>query len=46
MGAILKAETPNPNVLYSLNLSIKDHQDEENLSRRFNALKAGIRVKK
>ncbi|GHT77211.1 serine protease [Spirochaetia bacterium] len=46
VGAILRAETPTPGVLYSLYLSMEDPQDEENLSKRFSALKAGIRVSK
>ncbi|GHU81957.1 hypothetical protein FACS189468_5510 [Spirochaetia bacterium] len=46
VGAILRMEPPNPDVLYTLYLSMEDPQDEENLSRRFSALKAGIRVKK
>ncbi|GHV88892.1 hypothetical protein AGMMS50267_12520 [Spirochaetia bacterium] len=45
VGAILQAETPRPGVRYSLYLSMENPQNEENLSRRFNALKAGIRVK-
>jgi hypothetical protein len=44
VGAILQVEPPKADVLYILYLSIKDPQDEENLSRRFSALKAGIRV--
>jgi hypothetical protein len=46
VGAMLQAETPNPDVLYTLYLSMEDPQDEENLSNRFNALRAGIRVSK
>jgi hypothetical protein len=46
VGAILQTETPNPDVLYTLYLSMKDPEDEENLSKRFSALKAEIRVRK
>jgi hypothetical protein len=45
VGAILEAEIPNPNVRYTLYLSMEDPRDEENLSRRFKALKAGIQVR-
>jgi hypothetical protein len=45
VGAILETEVPNPNVRYTLYLSMEDPQDEENLSRRFSALKAGIQVR-
>jgi hypothetical protein len=44
VGAILKPERPNQNVRYSLYFSMENPQDEENLSRRFDALKNGIRV--
>jgi len=44
IGAILKARRPNPNVLFSLYFSMENPQDEENLSRRFGALKTGVSV--
>jgi hypothetical protein len=44
VGVILSTENPNPNVRYSLYFSMENPQDEENLSRRFNALKTGIRI--
>jgi hypothetical protein len=44
VGVILNAENPNPNVRYSLYFSMENPQDEENLSRRFTALKTGIRI--
>jgi hypothetical protein len=45
VGTILHAETPNPNVRYSLYFSMENPLGEENLSRRFSALKTGIRVR-
>jgi hypothetical protein len=45
VGAMIQAETPRADVLYTLYLSMENPRDEENLSRRFNALKAGIRVR-
>jgi hypothetical protein len=44
VGAILETKNPNPNVRYTLYLSMEDPQDDENLTRRFRALKAGIEV--
>jgi hypothetical protein len=44
VGAILKARRPNPDVLFSLYLSMENPQNEENLSRRFGALKTGVSV--
>jgi hypothetical protein len=44
IGTILNVENPNPNVRYSLYFSMENPQDEESLSRRFSALKTGIRV--
>jgi hypothetical protein len=44
VGALVKARRPNPDVLFSLYLSMEDPQNEENLSRRFGALKAGMSV--
>jgi hypothetical protein len=46
VGAMLQAETPNPDVLYTLYLFMEDPQDEENLSSRFSALKAGTRIQR
>ncbi|MDR2111163.1 MAG: hypothetical protein LBP32_07630, partial [Spirochaetaceae bacterium] len=44
VGAILKTENPNPNVRYALYLAMEDPQDDENLTRRFKALKEGVQV--
>ncbi|GHT79229.1 serine protease [Spirochaetia bacterium] len=44
VGAIF--QTPGPDVLYTLYLAMENPQDEAALSRRFSALKAGVRVKK
>ncbi|GHV77455.1 serine protease [Spirochaetia bacterium] len=44
VGAILQTDPADPGVLYTLYLSMENPQDEENLSRRFNALKTGIRI--
>jgi len=44
VGAILKARRPNPDVIFSLYLSMENPQNEENLSRRFGALKTGMSV--
>jgi hypothetical protein len=44
VGAILQTDLPKVDVLYTLYLSMEDPRDEENLSRRFNAIKAGIRL--
>jgi hypothetical protein len=46
IGAILRAEEPNPEIKYSLYLSIENPGSEENLSRRFSALKEGTRVRR
>jgi len=43
-GAILKARRPNPDVLFSLYFSMENPQDEENISRRFEAFKTGVSV--
>jgi hypothetical protein len=45
VGAILDTENPNPDVRYSLYLEMENPQDDENLNRRFSALKAGIQVR-
>jgi hypothetical protein len=44
IGVILNTENPNPGVRYSLYFSMENPQDEENLSRRFRALKTGVRI--
>jgi len=43
-GAVLKARRPNPDVLYSLYLSMENPQSEENIGKRFGALKTGVVV--
>jgi hypothetical protein len=42
VGAILKPRRLNPDTLFSLYLSMENPQNEENLSKRFTALKTGI----
>jgi hypothetical protein len=42
VGAILKARRPNPDTLFTLYLSMENPQNEENLSRKFGALKTGV----
>jgi hypothetical protein len=44
VGVILNTDNPNPNVRYSLYFSMENPRDEESLSRRFGALKTGIRI--
>ena len=44
IGAVLKARRPNPDVLFSLYLSMENPQNEENLSKRFTAIKTGLAV--
>ncbi|MDR1105971.1 MAG: hypothetical protein LBL44_06415, partial [Treponema sp.] len=46
VGAVLRAENPSGDVRYTLYLSMTDPVDEENLSRRFEALRRGITVRK
>ncbi|MDR1287488.1 MAG: serine protease [Treponema sp.] len=46
VGAVLRAENPAGDVRYTLYLSMTDPVDEENLSRRFEALRRGITVRK
>jgi S1-C subfamily serine protease len=46
VGAVLRAENPQEDVRYTLYLSMEDPRDEENLSRRFDALRKGITVRK
>jgi len=43
-GAILKARRPNPDTLFTLYLSMENPQNEEDLSRKFGSLKAGMSV--
>jgi hypothetical protein len=42
VGAILKPRRTNPDVLFTLYLSMENPQSEENLNRRFEALKTGV----
>jgi len=42
--AIIKARRPNPDVLFALYLSMENPESEENLSRKFGALKTGVSV--
>ena len=44
VGAIQKARRPNPDMLFSLYLSMENPQNEDNLSKRFSALKTGVAV--
>jgi hypothetical protein len=44
IGTLLKARRPNPDMLFSLYFSMENPQSEENLSRRFGALKTGISI--
>jgi len=44
IGAILMARQPDPETVHSLYLSMDSPEDEENISRRFNALRQGITV--
>jgi hypothetical protein len=44
VAAILKARRPYPDVLFSLYLSMENPQNEENLNRKFGALKTGVSV--
>jgi len=46
VGIILKARQPEPDVIFSLYLSMENPQSEENVSRRFSALKNGIVIEK
>jgi len=41
---ILKARRPIPDVLFALFLSMEDPQSEENLNKKFGALKSGISI--
>jgi hypothetical protein len=44
IGAILRARQPDAETVHSLYLSMDSPEDEENISRRFNALRQGITV--
>jgi hypothetical protein len=44
VGIIVKAQRPDPDVRFSLYLSMEDPQSEENLSKRFTALKSGLTI--
>ena len=44
VGAILKARQPQADTIISLYLSMENPLNEDNLSRRFNALKQGISI--
>ncbi|MDR2941376.1 MAG: serine protease [Treponema sp.] len=44
VGAIIKARRPNPDVLFSIYLSMENPQNEENLNRKFGALKTSVSV--
>jgi len=46
MGSIIKAKQPEPDVCFSLYLGQENPQSEEDISRRFNALKRGVFVEK
>ena len=45
VGAIIKAQQTDPNVLHTLYLSMTDPLNEENLNQRFSALKQGVSIK-
>ena len=45
VGAVLTPPSKNPDLRYTLYLSMENPQNEENLNRRFNALKGGIQVR-
>jgi hypothetical protein len=44
VGAILKARRPNPDMLFSLYLSMESPQNEDNVNRRFGALRTGVSI--
>ena len=46
MGSIIKAKQPDPDVCFSLYLKMEDPQSEKDISRRFNAFKKGVFIKK
>jgi len=45
MGAVLLPPSKNPNLRYSLYLSMQDPQNEENVQKRFNAFKSGVVIR-
>ena len=45
VGGIIQAQQPDPEVLYTLYLSMEDPLSEENLSQRFNAIKQGLFIR-
>ena len=46
VGTVVKARQSDPDVIHSLYLSMENPQSEDNLARRFNALKAGVGIEK
>jgi hypothetical protein len=46
MGSIIKAKQPDPDVCFSLYLGQENPKSEEDISRRFNALKRGVFIEK
>jgi hypothetical protein len=44
IGAIISARQSDPDAVYSLYFSMENPQNEENLNRRFSALKSGVSV--
>ena len=45
VGAIIKAQQLNPDTLYTLYLAMENPVNEDNLSRRFGALKHGVYIR-
>ena len=46
VGAIVKAQQPDPDVIHSVYLSMENPMNEENLSRRLDAFRQGISIRK
>jgi len=46
MGSIIKAKQPNPDVCITLYLGMEEPKSEEDINRRFNAIKKGIYIEK
>ncbi|MCL2318845.1 MAG: serine protease [Treponema sp.] len=46
VGAVIKARQPDPDIIYSLYLSMENPQSEDNLARRFDALKQGVDIQR
>jgi hypothetical protein len=44
IGAVIKALQPDPEIIYSLFLSMENPLNEENLTQRFDTLKRGISI--